>query len=503
MATRDTYTSASPGAIGGDAYMNNVAAHIGRLYDAIQLKPTSITNSGNDYTLTVDPVLTADVADGMGFFILPNANNSGAARMRVGSGTYYNLLKINGAALASGEFNTTQYYYVVFLNGGFFILSQINVSSVVSVAQVQTFTASGTWTKPSGLSDSAIVIVELWGAGGGGGGAAGGRPAPRVRPRRRRPDPPPRTALLGRRRPRRHRARLSRRPPRAVQRDQPRRGHVRRHRLAAGPLSPESSALIRSAAARSASDDVDEVTEYFLIGTFTSLLVALASELRMRFGVERVYLAGHSAGGFMTNRVWCEANGAFDAYLALSGPPAVRYATGCSPSAAKPYLAIIGSADDAVIAGAPWDAAVWSLFGATGSSARQLVGEFETLRLRAIDATRRAPAVVIRLDLCVMTCVPPPVPDGVYAPDAPPAALVVLPEQYEWWASYVRPLSVVRAVFVQDQAALAYAWADLQCPAGRGELPQSRGCMPASASPRLAAAYRIVAQGYTPLQTAA
>ena len=120
----------------------------------------------------------------------------------------------------------------------------------------------------------------------------------------------------------------------------------------------------------SASDDV-------------GMLVALASELRMRFGVERVYLAGHSAGGFMTNRVWCEANGAFDAYLALSGPPAVRYATGCSPSAAKPYLAIIGSADDAVIAGAPWDAAVWSLFGATGSSARQLVGEFETLRLRA------------------------------------------------------------------------------------------------------------------------
>lgn len=121
---------------------------------------------------------------------------------------------------------------------------------------------------------------------------------------------------------------------------------------------------------------------------------------------------------------------------------------------------------------------------------------FEQLRLRAIEATRRAPAVVIRLDLCVMLGEPPPMPDGVYTPDAPPAALVVLPEQYDWWTSYVRPLSVVRAVFVQDQMALAYAWADLQCPGARAVLPRSLGCMPASASPRLAAAYRITAQAH-------
>lgn len=121
---------------------------------------------------------------------------------------------------------------------------------------------------------------------------------------------------------------------------------------------------------------------------------------------------------------------------------------------------------------------------------------FEQLRLQAIEATRRATAVVIRLDLCVMLGEPPPMPDGVYTPDAPPAALVVLPEQYEWWTSYVRPLSVVRAVFVQDQMALAYAWADLQTLGAPSKLPQSRGCMPASASPRLAAAYRIAAPAH-------
>lgn len=38
------------------------------------------------------------------------------------------------------------------------------------------FTASGTWTKPAGLSANALVFVEVWGGGGGGGnyGAGGG-----------------------------------------------------------------------------------------------------------------------------------------------------------------------------------------------------------------------------------------------------------------------------------------------------------------------------------------
>ena len=42
-----------------------------------------------------------------------------------------------------------------------------------SVADYQAFTASGTWTKPSGISANAIVYVKMW-AGGGSGGRGGG-----------------------------------------------------------------------------------------------------------------------------------------------------------------------------------------------------------------------------------------------------------------------------------------------------------------------------------------
>ena len=38
-----------------------------------------------------------------------------------------------------------------------------------SAANTQTFSSSGTWTKPSGTSASSIVIIQTWGAGGGGG----------------------------------------------------------------------------------------------------------------------------------------------------------------------------------------------------------------------------------------------------------------------------------------------------------------------------------------------
>ena len=43
------------------------------------------------------------------------------------------------------------------------------IAAQVSSTNYQVFTASGTWTKPAGISANAIVIVQMWAAGGGGG----------------------------------------------------------------------------------------------------------------------------------------------------------------------------------------------------------------------------------------------------------------------------------------------------------------------------------------------
>jgi hypothetical protein len=50
-------------------------------------------------------------------------------------------------------------------------------SSTGTVASIQTFTSSGTWSKPSGLGTDSMTYLQCWGAGGGGnvgGGDAGG-----------------------------------------------------------------------------------------------------------------------------------------------------------------------------------------------------------------------------------------------------------------------------------------------------------------------------------------
>lgn len=44
-----------------------------------------------------------------------------------------------------------------------------SIAANSSATNYQVFTASGTWTKPAGLSADAIVVVHLWAGGGGGG----------------------------------------------------------------------------------------------------------------------------------------------------------------------------------------------------------------------------------------------------------------------------------------------------------------------------------------------
>jgi polyhydroxybutyrate depolymerase len=92
----------------------------------------------------------------------------------------------------------------------------------------------------------------------------------------------------------------------------------------------------------------------------------------------RVYLAGHSNGGMMANRVWCEAPQDFDAYGAISGPASIQLSpptlalvggaddalTGahpCAPSTAKPYLGIVGKEDTIIQTKTLWSEDIWAV----------------------------------------------------------------------------------------------------------------------------------------------
>ena len=167
MADRKLPTSISPSPVTGATYMDAVAEKVRMLFDASAMRPTSMTNTGNDYTIEVDPVLDADVVPGMAFYCRPSVSNTGAARLRVHAGNpYYPLTKADGSPLAQREFMAGTVYLVVFLSGAFVIASGSGGGGSAAL-DYQVFTASGTWTKPTGLGADALALIEAWGGGGG------------------------------------------------------------------------------------------------------------------------------------------------------------------------------------------------------------------------------------------------------------------------------------------------------------------------------------------------
>ncbi len=96
-----------------------------------------------------------------------------------------------------------------------------------------------------------------------------------------------------------------------------------------------------------------------------AFLQALAAKIRSEYGIANMVLMGHSMGGVMTNRMWCESPGTFDAYVSLAGPASSEFndpATPCAPgSAAKPYMGIIGDSDEVMQTAGAWEAATWTV----------------------------------------------------------------------------------------------------------------------------------------------
>ena len=88
---------------------------------------------------------------------------------------------------------------------------------------------------------------------------------------------------------------------------------------------------------------------------------------------------------------------------------------------------------------------------------------FETLRDDALQISKKQSAFVCRFDRALMAIGSGPLitPD-TYAPDSPAGAIIVRPEQYaicQEYALRAAKFGVVRTVWVEANARLAYEWA--------------------------------------------
>lgn len=95
-----------------------------------------------------------------------------------------------------------------------------------------------------------------------------------------------------------------------------------------------------------------------------AFLRALAAYVRSQYGVPRVYVMGHSNGGMMVNRMWCESPETFDGYVSLAGPASRHYlaqATACAPGVAQPYYGIVGDQDEVLQVNGDWEAVTWEI----------------------------------------------------------------------------------------------------------------------------------------------
>jgi len=81
-----------------------------------------------------------------------------------------------------------------------------------------------------------------------------------------------------------------------------------------------------------------------------AFLGALSAHVKAQYGATEVSLSGHSAGGVMTARMWCEGTTAYKAFVSMAGPMVssaypMPMPTTCTPLAPAPYYMLVGGKD--------------------------------------------------------------------------------------------------------------------------------------------------------------
>ncbi|MGC6418519.1 MAG: alpha/beta fold hydrolase, partial [Bradymonadia bacterium] len=103
-----------------------------------------------------------------------------------------------------------------------------------------------------------------------------------------------------------------------------------------------------------------------------AFLIELARWGLAQLGSDTVALGGHSNGGMMTHRMWCEADDPFDRFVSVAGPPSAEFnPNDISPRecrGSKPYWAILGT-EDGVLKNQDLDAEIWTIAPAAQNEA--------------------------------------------------------------------------------------------------------------------------------------
>jgi hypothetical protein len=167
--------SSAPSTNGGALFLDQYFAFVRGLVDTAILRLVSVGGTADAITASAEPfeVPSTGLVTGMKFTLEPTADNTGAATLNIDGRGAESIVTGSGAALSAGDLASGTRYLLEFDGTDFVILNPVAAAS--QVVQRLQFDATATWTND--LPATAVVVVELWGAGGGGGvttGAGGG-----------------------------------------------------------------------------------------------------------------------------------------------------------------------------------------------------------------------------------------------------------------------------------------------------------------------------------------
>lgn len=126
----------------------------------------------DSYAITIAPPITA-YATGMRFRFKADVANTGAATLAVSGLSAITIKKMHDQDLESNDIEAGTIVEVVYDGTNFQMVSMLSRQPSALDYQVFTTPGANTWTKPTGLSGTELVIIQMWGAGGAGGGCTG------------------------------------------------------------------------------------------------------------------------------------------------------------------------------------------------------------------------------------------------------------------------------------------------------------------------------------------